>query len=186
MNKLALRQAALLVLIAMVLLVPAVMGGWYVMRKHARAQDMLAQLESRHARLLGLESQRAELETARQRAAALREQYVYPATGDEAQTGNQVQQKVRDTMTAAGLQVISSQVLPAKEEKGFDRIRMVVNTEGEILGVQSALAVLSSQQPVIIIDELSINVMGALANNNPKLPSRLSAHFSLSVLRERP
>ena len=186
MKTLVLRRSALLACIAMVMLVPVAMGGWYVMGKHVRAQEMLAQLEPRHARLLGLESQRADLETVRQRAAALREQYVYPATGDEAQTGNQVQQKVRDTLTSAGLQVISSQVLPAKEEKGFDRIRMVVNTEGEILGVQSALAVLSSQQPVIIIDELNVNVVGALANNSPKLPSRLSAHFSLSVLRERP
>ena len=186
MNQLVLRRAALLGLLAIVALLPIVLGGWYTLRKHAWGQELLAQLEPRHARLLGLESQRAELETARLRAAALREQYVYPAAQDEAQTGNQVQQKVRDTLTAAGLQVISSQVFPAKEEKGFDRIPLVVRAEGEMLGVQSALAVLSSQQPVIIINELNIQVQGALTNLNPKLAPRLSAHFNLSVLRERP
>ena len=185
MKALALRRLALLALITMLALVPVVASAWYVVRKHVWAQEMLAQLEPRHARLLGLESQRAEIAGALERAAALRGQYIYPAVADEALTGNQMQQKVRDTLTAAGLQIISSQVLPAKEEKGFDRIRMVVNTEGEILGVQSALAVLSSQQPVIILDELNITVQGSLANNNPKLPSRLAAHFSLSVLRER-
>ena len=185
MNPIALRRAALLALALAVALLPVAGGAWYVLHKHTWAQERLAQLEPRYARLLGLEAQRTELQAALQRAGTLRGQYIYPATQDEAQTGNQAQQKVRDIFTAAGLPVISSQVLPSKGEKGFDRIPLVVRAEGEILAVQSALAVLGNQQPVIVINELDIQVQGGLANLNLKLAPRLSAQFTLSVMRER-
>ncbi|PJI99198.1 general secretion pathway protein M [Acidovorax sp. 69] len=186
MNTLAVRRTAIVVLILAVALLPVVAGALYVLRKHAWGEERLAQIEPRHARLLGLESQRAELEAARQRATELRTQYVYPAVSDGAQTGNQAQQKVRDLFSSAGLQVITSQVLPPKEEKGFDRIPLVLRAEGELLGLQSALAVLGAQQPFIVINELDVQVLGGLANINPKMPPRLSAQFTLSVLRERP
>lgn len=185
MNPLALRRAVLLALSLALVLVPLAAGAWYVLHKHTWAQERLAQLEPRYARLLGLEAQRSELQTARQRAAALHTQYVYPVVQDETQTGNQAQQKVRDIFTAAGLQVISSQVLPSKEENGFDRIPLVVRAEGELLAVQSALAVLGSQQPVMVINELDIQVPGGLANQSLKVAPRLSAQFTLSVMRER-
>ncbi len=185
MNPIALRRVTLLALALAVVLLPVAAGAWYVLHKHAWGQERLAQLEPRYARLLGLEAQRPELQAALQRASALRSQYAYPAAQDEAQTGNQAQQKVRDIFSGAGLQVISSQVLPAKEEKGFDRIPLVVRAEGEILAVQSALAVLGSQQPIIVINELDIQVQGGLANLNLKFAPRLSAQFTLSVMRER-
>ena len=55
-----------------------------------------------------------------------------------------------------------------------------------MLAVQSALAVLSNQVPVIIINELEILLPGGLSNANPKVTPRLAASFNLSVLRERP
>lgn len=185
MNTLVVRRAALVALILAVALLPVAGGALYVLRKHIWGEERLAQIEPRHARLLGLESQRVELEDARQRAAELRTHYIYPAASDGTQTGNQAQQKVRDLFSSAGLQVITSQVLPPKEEKGFDRIPLVLRAEGELLGLQSALAVLGAQQPVIVINELDVQVLGGLANINPKLPPRLSAQFTLSVLRER-
>ena len=186
MNTLAVRRTALVVLLLAFVLLPVIGGAVYVRTKHAWGKERLAQMDPRYARLLGLESQRGELEAARQRATELRAQYVYPAALDGTQTGNQAQQKVRDLFSSAGLQVITSQVLPPKEEKGFDRIPLVLRAEGELLGLQSALAVLGAQQPVIVINELDVQVLGGLANINPKLPPRLSAQFTLSVLRERP
>lgn len=48
-----------------------------------------------------------------------------------------------------------------------------MRTEGEMLAVQSALAVLSNQVPVIIINELEILLPGGLSNANPKVTPRL-------------
>ena len=72
-------------------------------------------------------------------------------------------------------------MLPPKAEKGFDRIPLTVRTEGELLALQSALAVLSSQAPVIVIDELEVQVR----SNPPNAEPHLAAQFNLSVLRER-
>lgn len=185
MNKTILRQGIVLACVIGAALLPVVWAAWYVMDKHAWVQNNLAQLEPRHARLLGLERQKAELAEATQRAAAVRQQYVYPATEDSTQTGNIAQQKVRGIFAAAGLQITSSQVLPSKDDKGFDRIPIAVRAEGELLGVQSALAVLSSQQPAILINELSIQAQGALEGSRPDVAPRLVVQFNLSVFRER-
>lgn len=186
MNRAALRQALILAASIAVLLSPIALAGWYVANKHRWAQERMAELEPRHARLAGLEQQRTEIDAALQRAQAMRIEYTYPASADANQTGNLAQQKVRDIFSAAGLQIASSQVLPAKEEHGFDRIPLSVRTEGEWLAVQSALAVLGSQTPVILVNGIDIQVMGHFGRAaDPRVPPRLAATFNLSVLRER-
>ena len=182
----ALRRTVLVGLTALLALAPLAVAVWYVASKHAWAQERLAELEPRHARLRGIQAQKPELEAAHRRAMQTWAQYIYPPAKDDAQTGNQAQQKVRDLFTAAGLQVISSQVLPAKDDRGFDRIPLIVRAEGELLALHSALAVLGQQQPVILLSELDVQLQGALVNLNPKLPPRLMAIFTLSVLREHP
>lgn len=184
-NKNQLREGAFLAGAIVALLVPIALGGWYVWQKHHWATDRLAELEPRYSRLLGLEAQRPEIRTLLASAEESRARFVYPDAQDAAQSGNAAQQKVRDVLTGAGLQIISSQVLPPKAEKGFDRIPLTVRAEGEMLAVQNALAVLSTQLPIIVINELDIQVLGGLGNNNPAVAPRLGAQFSLSVLRER-
>lgn len=186
MKKITSRDASILACTIGLLLLPLVLLGWYVAEKHQWAEEQLAKLEPRHARLLGLEAQQADIKSVREKAAAARIQFVYPSTQDANQTGNLAQQKVRDIFSAAGLLVISSQVLPAKEEKGFDRIPLTLRTEGELLALQSALAVLSSQLPTIVINDLDVQVQGGVATLNAKTVPRLSVQFNLSVLRERP
>lgn len=180
-----LRESLLMAGTVVVLLLPLALLGWYVAQKHQWAESRLAELEPRHARLLGLEAQRAEMGALLEQAQAARAQYVYPATQDPAQAGNAAQQRVRDIFTSAGLQVISSQVLPPKAEKEFDRIPLSVRAEGEMLALQNALVVLSSQLPVIVINELDVQVQGGLGNVNVNVAPRLGAQFSLSILRER-
>lgn len=169
-----------------VMLLPFIALGWYVAHKHQWAQARLEELEPRYARLLGLEAQRPEIVAALVQADAARALYTYPASQDANQSGNAAQQRIRDIFSGAGLQVISSQVMPPKDEQSFDRIPITVRAEGEILAVQSALAVLSNQVPVIFINELEILLPGGLSNVNPKVAPRLAVSFSLSVLRERP
>ncbi len=181
MKNLKLRENLVLAGTVVALLLPLALLGGYIAQKHQWAQARLAELEPRYARLQGLEQQRADLEATLARAQAARAQYVYPAGQDATQAGNEAQQRVRDIFSGAGLQVISSQVLPPKAEKGFDRIPLTVRTEGELLALQSALAVLSSQAPVIVIDELEVQVR----SNPPNAEPHLAAQFNLSVLRER-
>ncbi|WP_298214156.1 type II secretion system protein GspM [Acidovorax sp.] len=185
MNKPALRRGVIVALCAVIVLLPLLWGGLFVWRKYVWVSDNLARIEPRHARLLGLESQGADLAGMLQRTQAMRAQFVYPASQDDAQTGNLAQQKVRSIFASAGLQVISSQVLPSKENKGFDRIPLSVRVEGEMLALQSALAVLGNQQPVIFMDDINIQLVGGLSQANMRVAPKLAVQFNFSVLRER-
>lgn len=184
--KIALSRESMVVGASVVaMLLPFLVLGGYVAQKHQWAQARLDELRPRYARLLGLETQRADMASTLARADAARAQYTYPATQDANQAGNAAQQRIRDIFSSAGLQIISSQVLPPKDDKNFDRIPIVVRTEGEMLAVQSALAVLSSQAPAIVINDLDVQLPGGLANALPKVAPRLAVTFSLNVLRER-
>lgn len=166
-------------------LVCLVLGGFaiFVLQKHNAAAQRIADAEPRYARLLGLQQQSAELDAAVQYSKRLRAQYVYPATEDAAQTGNAAQQRIRDIFSGAGLQIVSSQVLPAKVEKSVERIPLSVRVEGDLLALQSALAVISSQSPAIFLDDMDVQSQG-FGNPRSAVAPRLAIQFSLSVLRE--
>lgn len=176
-------ETLLMVLIALVVVLPLALGGWYVFQKHQWAQSRLAELEPRYARLQGLQESAQDLAKANAQARALLSQYVYAADQDASQVGNSAQQRIRDIFTAAGLQIVSSQVLASKAEKGVDKIPLSVRTEGELLALQSALAVLSSQTPAIIVNGLNVQTQGSVKADTPQ---RLASQFDLFVLRARP
>lgn len=185
MNQAKFRQGAVLAMTILLLALPVLLGGIYVLQKYQWAQSKVEEVEPRYARLLGLGEQRAEFDSALISANEARARYVYPASQNAGQAGNAAQQRLREIFSGAGLQISSSQVLPSKVEKGFERIPLTIRTEGDLVALQSALAVLSSQTPLIIIDQLEIQVLGGLGNVNPKFAPQLAAQFSLSVLRER-
>ena len=181
------KDVALVLASILLALVPFVAGGVYVYQKHRWAQDLMAQLEPRYARLTGLEQQKPELEDARKRVQQAQAEYVYPATMDVSQAGNAAQQHIREIFAAAGMQISSSQVLQPKDEKGYDRISLKVQAEGELLALQSVLTVLGSQKPVIIIDGVVVQLIGGLniPTSAKQAPVRLTTQFSLSVLKDR-
>ena len=176
---------AILVATALLVLLPVVVLGVYVAKKHMWAESMLSQMEPRFARLKGLDLQRDDIDKALARAVRTRSEYIYPAAQDAVQTGNAVQQKVRELLTTAGLTVVSSQVLPPKEDGGFDRISLAVRAEGELLAVDSALSVLGEQLPVLLLTDVEVRNQGSLQVMNDKTAPRLTLQLSLVVLRER-
>lgn len=183
MRRMLRRDRTALVVAALLALLPLAALGVYLLEKHEWAQQKIAELEPRHARLAGLAASREALAAAETAASARLAQYVYPATQDLTQAGNDAQQRVRTVFTNAGLQVVSSQVLPAKDEKQFDRIPLSVRLEGELEALQRALAALSAQTPAVLIDGLNIQ---AVPSARPELGPRLGSQFDLSVLRLKP
>jgi general secretion pathway protein M len=169
----------------LVLALPLVLVGVAVADWHGRAQADMEQLEARHARLRGIVQQRDEIDAALQAAQAARSAYVYPASEDPAQTGNLVQQRMRELLTQAGMQVRSSQVLPPSQEQGFDRVGLLLGADGDLAALQSALAALAAKSPVVMVDDLDIRVQGALNNQRPTDAARLAVRLRLSVLRGR-
>lgn len=185
MNQITLRHRTAISLTVLAVLLPVCLVVLVVFQKHQAAQQYLADTEPRYARMLGLQQQRPALDAALEQAKAQRSEYVHPATDDAAQTGNAAQQHVRDIFSSAGLQIISSQVLPSKTEKDVERIPLSVRAEGDLLALQAALVGLSGQTPAILLDAINVQSQNfGNGNDKGKKPTRLSIQFNLSVLRE--
>ncbi len=170
-------------LTVLVLLLPLVGGGLYVYSVHQRAESRLADIEPRFARLAGLVGRRAELTTQGAQATAQLARQAYPASQDVTQAGNDAQQRIRGLFADSKLDIISIQVLPPKEEGKFDRIPIDLRIEGDITGVQNALALLSGQVPTVLVESMALQTIGAV---KPASVQRLGGQFSFSVLRVRP
>lgn len=182
MSHLTPREKLTVVLTLLVAITPLLFGAFYIHQKHRWAQERMDELAPRYARLLGLEGAQERLTQIEAEAGRLLLQYTYPAAQDVAQTGNDAQQRVRSIFTNAGLEIVSSQVLPAKAEKYFDRISLVVRLEGNLPSLQSAMTVLSEQSPAIIVDGFTVQTIGSV---KAETLQRLGIQFNLTVLRQR-
>lgn len=175
------RKDQLVVLLTLVVVaLPLLTGVVYVAKKHVWAQNKLAEIEPRYARFAGIEASQKDLFKARENAQALLSQYVYSADKEVGPAGNDVQQKVRDVFSAAGLAVGSSQVVAPKTDSGFDRLELTVKTEGELASLQAALVGLEELQPAIFVDDLKVTVMGT---PKAEVAQKLTIEFSISALR---
>ena len=177
------RIAWLQALTVVALLLPLAGAGLYVWIHHQRIENHLADLEPRYARLAGLLERQAELQTLGIKANEQLTRLSYPAAQDVTQAGNDAQQRIRSLFAESKLDIISIQVLPPpKEEAKFDRIPINLRVEGDLAGIQSALSSLSRQTPMVMVDSLSLQTIGAV---RPASMQRLGGQFSLSVLRVR-
>jgi general secretion pathway protein M len=173
-------QAATLI----ALLIPVIVAAIYVGGHHQRVFGLLADLEPRYARLTGLVQYKAELEALNVKVTEQLERLTYPSAQDVTQTGNSAQQRIRGLFVDSNLNVISIQVLPAvKDDSKFDKIPISLRVEGDLAGIQSALTKLSNQTPLILVESLSVQTIGAV---KPASIQHLSGQFGLLVLRVKP
>lgn len=154
----------------------------YVVSKHVWAQARLAELEPRYARLVGLGESGPALDAALVERRAFLSRHAYPASQDVARAGSDALQRARETFSRAGLEVASTQVLQAKEVDGFDRIPLVLQLQGELPALQSALVVLPSPSPSLFVEGFNVQTMGMPRADGPQ---RLSVQANLFVLRAR-
>lgn len=162
------------------LLLVSLLVGQYVVRKHFWAQDRLAEIEPRHARLLGLRDAGPALEEGLKEARVALSRLGYPAARDAAQIGNDLQQTVRRALQTAGLSVASSQVLATRSDAGVDRVSVSVHAEGALSGVQLALAALQAESPAVLVDGLVLQPTGRSAEDGSPV---LSCRLTVAVLR---
>lgn len=172
-------------LIALVLGAVVLIAGFatYVVTKHVWAQEQLAQLEPRYARLIGIEASGGAMDAALTERRVLLARHAYLSSQDVAKAGSDAQQRAREIFTKAGLDVSSTQVLPAKTVEGFDRIPVVLRVEGDLSALQSALVVIPAQTPSLFIEGFNVQTMGMPAKNDA--PQRLAMQVNLFVLRVR-
>lgn len=172
-----------LLLAAATLLGALLAGALWVYAKHRWAVSTLEAIGPRYARLAGLRDGGEHIEALTQ---ALRENlslYVHGAEGDPAQVGNGVLQRVRERAGAAGLRVVSSQVLVPREEEGFSRVGLNLQLEGEWPQLVGLLNTLAAQRPMVYVEQVQFINRGG---QQPDGPQTLGVTLNLFVLKELP
>ena len=169
--------------IALVMGLVVFFGGMsaYVASRHASAVEQVAEIEPRYARLVGLGESGPAVDAALAERRAFLVRHAYPASQDVARAGSDALQRARETFSRAGLEVSSTQVLPAKEVEGFDRIALVLRLEGDLSALQSALVVLPSLSPSLFVESFNVQLVGVPREG----PQRLAVQANLFVLRAR-
>lgn len=125
--------------------------------KH-RAEQSLADLEPRIARLEGLQNSGKEIGQALAEQKQQLSQLVYDSSVGLDKVGADLQQKIRAAMTSSGLSIQGSQVFTPKPEStssiGFVNIRL--NVAGNLDKLRAAIVALSAIRPRVYVTELTI------------------------------
>ncbi len=158
-------------------------GAYVVYQKHQWAAQQLLDLEPRYARMLGLQRASATTQKSEQELLGVVTRYSYPAGMELTKAGNDAQQRVREAFSKSGLDVLSSQVLAPKQDKLFERIPLSLRAEGELAALQSALILIRSGGPVVLVDSVAMQTIGVF---RPDQSPRLAIQLELFVLRAKP
>ena len=158
-------------------------ASYSVWARHQWVENNLSSLEPRYARLQGLVDNRTQLRELSAKVEEALALQVYPSAMDVAKAGNETQQRIRSIFAESKLDIISIQVLPAKDEGPFGRISISLRVEGDLAGIQSALEKLDAVTPVVKLDSMSLQTIGPV---RPASIPRLSGQFGFSVFRLRP
>ncbi len=194
MSERKIRPELMWLLLLGVLLAAVVIGGaGFLMKKYTWAQDRLRDIEPRHAVLKGLLQQKDQLTEIQGLLDTNYARYVYPAKADAGQAGNEALQRVREMANGSGLQVVSSQVMPPREEAGMQRIGLNLRVEGEYGAVVKFLQEIVRLSPVVYGESLQLSAQGGRSvpvrrdRRNPQTEEAgvqmANAQLSLFVLR---
>jgi general secretion pathway protein M len=171
------------ILTVLAIVLPLIAASLYVFARYENMQKHMGNLEPRYARLLGMAEKQADYQVEGQHALDLIKRLAYPASQDATQAGNDAQQRIRALFADSKLDISSIQVLPSKDEGVFDRIPIDLRVEGDLTGIQNALALLTAQSPAVFSEEVTLQTVGAV---KPASTQRLSGQFVLSVFRLHP
>lgn len=168
------------------LAVAVLLLGLFALQLHQRmnwAQETLASIEPRYARLLGLGMVGVHVLTGVDEINTDLARYAYSADVDAQRIGTDLQQRVRALAEEAGVSVVGSQILPARVHRGFAQIPLKVTVNGNLEGIRELLLGFEREAPVILVDDLQINAAPRRSRRGaPPAPERLVGQIDLSVL----
>lgn len=133
---------------------------------YATYQSDIDYLQPRIARLEGLIAHGDRVRAAHDRAAAEFGSLVYPASEDRATASANLQSVVRQMFADAGLSVSNSQVLPARQQGGFDYLGLKLSARGGLDALDAALESLADYQPLLLVTSIDIKP-GRAGRSNP-------------------
>lgn len=167
---------------------------YWIMHFWMLRQEFVSEIEAvepRTARFLGVVASSDQLQAATAEVDAVLSELAYPAERDSATTAAAMQQDIRELMTAAGLSITGSQILPARVVDGLDRLSLDITAEGNIDALDEALADLGAMRPLVLVRSVTVKPSRArrrsrraesesVATGDPR---KLIARFQVFALR---
>lgn len=136
---------------------------WALLSPFARlwsaGSERIDEIEPRFARMLGFEQTGDQLSQALRAASAQRALLIYEDGINGAEVGAQLQQRVRDLATAAGMTVNSSQLLGEEVHDGLEKLPVNLQMSGSVASLLMLLTDLSEERPVLVVDSLQVNAL---------------------------
>ena len=177
------RRSALIcgltLLLPLLLVLYAVAGMWSA---RAGYQSDIDYLTPRLARLQGLLGQQELLRASHEQALAATGSLLFAAAQDRATVATNLQTRVRKLLSDAGLSVSNSQVLPGREQAGFDYIGVRLSVTGTLDALDAALDALAQERPLLLVQ--SMDVKPARARRSQPQSQNITATLQLLSLRE--
>src|SRR5262245_53239782 len=128
----------------------------------------IAQSQEALVRYRRLDATRAQLDTSLQRLTDARQADGQLLTGSSTQLiGAQLQNHLKELVEANKANLTSMQLLPVREEDGFQRISMAVTFSGTIEALQSILFAIEYQSPYLFVEGLELRAnLGIILNTS--------------------
>ncbi|MCK0511884.1 type II secretion system protein GspM [Aromatoleum buckelii] len=153
MRQRAYLSVGFLVVLVMLFAVPVVDQFLF---RYSWATQTLAEIESRHARLLGLRDAAPRIKAALAESLTVLERHAYPAEIGSGRVGADLQQRVRRIAEAAGVTVVGSQILPPRETAGVELVPLSATLDADTNGLADFLLALPVERPSIQVDNIEV------------------------------
>ena len=146
-------------------------------------QSEIDRLQPRIARIVGLIKSEEQLQASAGQLGFQVLNLVYPPDEDSAAVSAALQKDVREIMTAAGLTVLNSRILPVIQEDKFDRIGLSLTVSGSLDALDAALLAMADYAPVLLVDSMDIKPRRVSRSRNKEGQQIITASFQLLTLR---
>ena len=148
-------SVALTAIVLILLLIPIV--DQYLFR-YEWVRTTLADIERRHARLLGFKAAEAPMAAGLAKVRAGLVEFAYPASEGSDRVGADLQQRVRALAQQSEVAVIGSQNLPARQTEGLEVVRLALTLEAEMGPLRDFLAALGSERPGVQVETMALSM----------------------------
>jgi general secretion pathway protein M len=146
-------------------------------------QSNISRLEPRVARLRGLIESEQKLKKSSRKAGARLLEVAYPQSDDQATIAAALQTRVREVVTAAGMTVGNSRIMPVKEDGGFERISLNLTMSGSLEALDRAMTEISSYRPMLMVESIEIKPSRSSARGSKTPTQSLVVTLQLLTLR---
>jgi hypothetical protein len=124
-------------------------------------QEEIDRLEPRIARFMGVMQAEEQLLESAKKVESRILNLVYPSTDDPGTVSAALQKNVRGIMSAAGLVVADSRIVPARREGAFDVIGLTVSVTGGIDALDAALLEVVAYTPLLLVSSINVTLARA-------------------------